>query len=203
MRITPIPGAGVTGAGLLSAKLNLNLDGTFTTNPVLAGVGTASMSSTLYLNIRFGYVDPISHFQGATFYAGTVNLTQNFGGAPMFGAGTGLLTGYTGGPLAISTAATDLPIGVPISLDVRLAAITELSAQGAVDYSGGVDFFHTLSLPTAGDVLTLPAGYSTESTELNVAGNSFVAVPEPAGWAGLAATGLLGFALARRWTLRA
>ena len=199
LRITPILGSGVSGAGLLSARLNLNLDGTFITNPVLAGPGTASMSSTLYLNIRFGYGD-----QGMpTFFAGKVTLTQSFGSAPMFGAGTGLLAGYTGGPLSISTAATDLPIGVPISLDVRLGAITELSAQGTVDYSGGVDFFHTLSLPIAGDVLTLPAGYSTESTELNVAGNSFVAVPEPAGWAGLAATGLLGFALARRWTLRA
>ncbi len=204
LRITPIPGAGVSGAGMLSARLNLDLEGTFTTNPVLAGPGTASMSSTLYLSIRFGYVDPVTHAQGMpTFYAGNVTLTQSFGGAPVFGAGTGLLAGYTGGPLAISTAATSLPIGVPISLDVRLAAITELSAEGTLDYSGGVDFFHTLSLSTAGDVLTLPAGYSTESTELNVAGNSFVAVPEPAGWAGLAATGLLGFALARRWTLRA
>jgi hypothetical protein len=204
LRITPIPGAGVSGAGMLSARLNLDLDGTFTTNPVLAGPGTASMSSTLYLSIRFGYVDPVTHAQGMpTFYAGNVTITQSSGGAPVFGAGTGLLAGYTGGPLAISTAATALPIDVPISLDVRLGAITELTADGTVDYSGGVDFFHTLSLPTTGAVLTLPAGYSTESTELNVAGNSFAAVPEPAGWAGLAATGLLGFALARRWTLRA
>lgn len=204
LRITPIPGAGVSGAGMLSARLNLDLDGTFTTNPVFAGPGTASMSSTLYLSIRFGYADPVTHIQGVpTFYTGSVTLTQSSGGSPVFGAGTGLLAGYTGGPLAIATAATALPIDVPISLDVRLGAITEVTADGTVDYSGGVDFFHTLSLPTAGAVLTLPSGYSTESTELNVAGNSFTAVPEPTGWAGLAATGLLGFALVRRWTLRA
>jgi len=95
LRITPIPGAGVSGAGMLSARLNLDLDGTFTTNPVLAGPGTASMSSTLYLSIRFGYVDPVTHAQGMpTFQAGHVPIPRTSGGPPVVGPGAGLRPGY-------------------------------------------------------------------------------------------------------------
>ena len=198
LSITPIPGAGVVGAGFVRATLNLALDGSFVSNPAVGGPGTASSSTTLSLSVRFGYEDPVTHFQGASLLSGTMTLTQSLGNPAVFGAGAGLLAGYHGGPLPLALAVDGLPIGVPISLDVSMGTITELTAAGNVDFAGGVDFYHTLTLPTTGDVLTLPAGYTADSAELNVSGNSFVAVPEPATWSVVAAVGLAGFAVLRR-----
>ena len=198
LRVTPITGAGVSGAGTITAALRLNLDGSFVSNPAVGGPGTASFSTKLFLNVRFGFVDPVTHFQGGAFFAGAVGLSQTLGGPAVFDAGSGLLAGYQGGPLPLSVSVGSLPVGVPIDLQVRLGTITEVTAAGDVEFSGGADFYHTLSLPTSGAVLTLPAGYTADSAELNVSGNSFVAVPEPATWSVVAAAGLAGFAVLRR-----
>ncbi len=198
LAITPIPGAGVSGSGSVTARLNLNLDGSFTSNPVVSASGTASQSTTVYVSVGFNFTDPVTHFQGGNGFTGSLQVTQALGGAVTFGAGTGLLSGYTGGPLSLSTGATGLPIGTPISLDVSLWAITEVQAGGTLNFAGGADFYHTLSLPTSGSVIDLPAGYTADSPDLHVSDNSYSAVPEPRGWAVLASAGLLGFALARR-----
>ncbi len=199
LRVTAIPGAGVSGAGTITAALRLNLDGSFVSNPVVGGPGTASFSTKLSLSVRFGFVNPVTHAQGAAFFAGAVGLSQTLGGPAVFDAGSGLLAGYQGGALPLSLSVGSLPVDVPIDLQVRLGTITEVVASGTADFSGGVDFYHTLSLPTSGAVLTLPPGYTADSAELNVSGNSFVAVPEPATWSVVAAAGLAGFAaLGRR-----
>ena len=169
-------------------------------NPAQLAPGIATQTTTLYLNVRFGYVDPLTQFQDGAFFGGTVQMSQASGNPVTFGPGTGLFAGYTGGALLIGTAAFNLPVGQSIDLDVQLGTITEMQAAGTLDFSGGVDFYHTLSLPTSGSVFTLPDGYTADSAELHISGNSYTAVPEPVGWTALMATGLLGFALAR-WRL--
>jgi len=196
--ISPVPGSGLSGAGTLTAQLNLSLDGSFLGNATGPFAGTASVVSRLNLVVRFGYMDPVTFSQGGTLQTGQVTLTQSSGGVATFDGGSGLFAGYTGGPLALTTVAAALPIGVPIELSVRLANLTTVQATGTIDYQGGVDYLHTLSLPTSGPVLNLPSGYTAASTELNVANNAFTAVPEPEEWALFAGTALLAGGLWQR-----
>lgn len=189
LRVVPVPGASVSLGGTISASFNLELDGSFGVNgagPFPGGSG--SLITKLFVDTRFGYYDfgAGGSYTAKSAASGAVTMTQTSSGPPIFSAGTGLLTGYQGGPLTLASAASDFPVDVPLDLRVRLATLTVVEASGTIDYLGGVDFSHTLSLPTTGPVLNLPGGYSATSAEMNIIDNTFVPVPEPAGWAAVA-----------------
>ncbi len=197
VRFEALPG--VVGGGTIPVSLNLRLDGGFTGSSVSTpGAGVGSSTMTLSLQGRFGYVDRETHFQYGTFFSGTVVATST-GGLVTYGAGTGLLSGYTGGTVDLTTSGFSIPLGVPVQAELRLELFGSATSAGGRLEGIDADFLHTLTFPTDGDVFNLPEGYTASSAGLGVADNGFAPVPEPGAWAavGLAGAGLFGVARRR------
>ncbi len=198
VRFEALPG--VTGGVTVPVSLNLRLDGTFVgTSATAPSAGEGSASMTLSLQGRFGYVDPVSHFQYGTFFAGSVVATTS-GGVLTYSAGTGLLAGYTGGTVDLRTSGFTVPLGVPVQADLRMELFGSATSTGGRLESIDADFLHTLTFPTTGNVFNLPEGYTAVSEQLGVADNGYTPVPEPGAWAavGLVGAGLVGVARRRQ-----
>ena len=96
--------------------------------PLTAALLLAACASSPYSPTASAQLEPTRG--NAT--RGNVTLTQSFGGAPVFGAGTGLLAGYTGGPLSISTAAVVSAVIVIVVCVVVSAVVVVRVVIGAV-----------------------------------------------------------------------
>ena len=184
---------GVVGGTTIPVSLNLRLDGGFNGSSLGSpGAGTGSGTMTLSIQGRFGYVNPETHFQYGSFFSGTVVATSSEDGI-RYSAGTGLLTGYIGGPVDLTTPGFLIPVGVPVQAELRMEVYGSATSTGGRLEALEANFLHTLTFPTTGDVFNLPEGYTASSDDLRVLDNGYTPVPEPGAWAavGLGAAGLL------------
>jgi hypothetical protein len=202
VRFNALPGVGVGSGPTVPVSLNLAFNGAFAADSILApGAGAGSGSMTLSIRIRFGYVDPVTHNQFADFFNGSITATE-VGGNVVYGAGSGLLAGFTGGSVLLTTPEFDVPVGLPISAELSLDLIGASESSGHRLESIMGNFDHTLSFPETGDVFNLPTGYTAEVPSFNVQDNGFTPVPEPETYAMVGVLGCIGWAVRRRLASR-
>ncbi len=196
LQFNPVPGTSFTGPATVS--LNLNLEGHFAANNVVAtvGPGAATAQFTLNVGVRWGYVDPHNGNQIGDFFPGSVTVGIS-GFSPSYSilSSSGLLSGYTGGPFLLTTPSFSAPVGVPIQLEVSIDGSGFATSDGGHSIAVGASFLDTLSFPRSGPVFNGPSGLTADDPELQLAGNTFV--PEPGLAAPLAALACVGFGIWR------
>jgi hypothetical protein len=199
VRFNPLPGVLVGVGATVNTSLNMVFNGMFSASGITApGAGAGGADMTILIQIRFGYVDPVTHFQYGSFFTGSITATES-GGSVSYGPGSGLLAGFSGGSVLLTTPSFTVPLGVGIDANVRLQISgSATSAAHRLESIRG-DFDHTLTFPEDGDVFNLPTGYTADSESLNLADNGFTSVPEPGAFACAGALGCSLWAVRRRY----
>lgn len=132
---------------------------------------------------------------GASAHSGSFN-----GAVLTYGSGNwhpnGLLDGYTGGPVDLTTGQWVIPIGVPLSLSINLTVSSDVS--GYYDSNGESSSEAKLWLPINTPLFNLPEGFTVNSADGAIVNNYYTAVPEPEHYFALAGAGLALFGLYRR-----
>jgi hypothetical protein len=166
-------------SGTIPVSVNLSLNGTLTaTTTNSSGTGYFDTHAWVQVNGGFssnydfsGEMEALSHSQGGM-------TTNSF-------AATGILSSFTGGfpgSGTVTTPSFNLTVG-PHAMSLTLSTrtdwlydiVTLISASG----DANVDFFHSLSFATSGDVFNLPSGYTVNSVSGNIVNNRFVGASAP------------------------
>jgi hypothetical protein len=205
------PNAGESGAGAFArlvgtgcvisgtvgnvlTAMNFKLDG-----PVSGG--KVSLSDNSVVTIGIGVMLEASPNGGLSWFPvlnQTGSATAAFGtnGSVAYSNRTGLLSTYTvnqPGGFAIKSA----QFNIATTADMRLTLSMAIASESNPGLTGGAnnfaDFSHTFGFDPNVPVLDdLPPGVTFDAPDLNVSGNGFTAVPEPAGIALLALAGAAG-----------
>lgn len=88
----------------------------------------------------------------------------------------GTLAGTSGTSASLATVLTTAPVSVPVGTPFDLRVLVTLVASALDPYGpaeAGADFGNGIGFPATGVVLELPAGYSVDSLEAGVSGNSW------------------------------
>jgi hypothetical protein len=69
-----------------------------------------------------------------------------------------------------------VPVNTPFPLEMSLQVLAQIAVPqaGGVILAASTDFAHTASFPTSGPVFNLPAGYTVNSAQAGITGNTFV-----------------------------
>lgn len=98
---------------------------------------------------------------------------------------SGLLTGYSGGLLALQINSASLPVNTPfsITLDLQSGTLASYTVDGTgpavvpISAEGFSNFMNTFSFASSGPVFTLPAGYTANSASGMIVDNHVVPAP--------------------------
>lgn len=173
-------------------------------NLLFSGNAEASAVGTRPGNLTQGF----SQFLGNLAYEAPNGATQLYGEtyghilAEVFGEGDGtlegggLLAGYAGGAVEITTDQWEIPIGVPLRLYLELGG--DSLAGGGYGFSGEAASEANLWLPHNTPLFNLPEGFTVNSANGAIVNNYYTAIPEPEHCFALAGAGLALFGLYRR-----
>lgn len=186
-------------AASVGGTLNLEFDGSFS---AAANFANALGDAGGYAEVSISILLP--NFSGG----GGARLGVN--GANILSlTNSGLLAGYSGGPLFLAIPIANLPVNTPFGIHLELATTTLATYNVAGTGPAPVPIFaelfstfdHTFSFATAGPVFTLSDGFTVNSAQGAIVDNQFVglaaAAPEP-GPLLLVLTGLAGLSLVQR-----
>jgi hypothetical protein len=161
--------SGPTGSGPITVSYNVHLDGSFIVASNTEPSGLAHSGASIQL-VFFG--------RGNNLGGGNIGLSSNNGSieAP---SGSGDLTSFTGNNV-ITSPTFSVPVNTPISIELELSAAALVTGWENEPWNlvANSDFGSTLTFVTDRPVFNLPAGYSADSNDANIHGNTY-SVPEP------------------------
>jgi hypothetical protein len=157
-----------------TVSLNIDVDGSGVLN------GSSTLQSVV-LTVE-GLID--SHT-----FSNHIQIGDSAGASGFFTAPASGATSFSFSNATFSTAGIVVPVGVPVWVYLNFNLQANLYAPVGTDAGGTIDFTNTVRLSTSGPVFNLPAGYSANSTDLNIVDNQLQTIPEP-GTCALAAIGL-------------
>jgi hypothetical protein len=181
----------------IDARLHLCLDGGVGANTFAEHGNVVGSDATANAEVRvFGRVNG-TNFSGIRSTGSVWDAGTGLGNSSFFEDGI-LADGGLADPFVT------VPVNTPFQILLQLAVVGTATANSGFDAflvkrvaEAASSFSHTFSFATAGDVFTLPAGYTVNSVEGNIVNNRFVGlaaepepVPEP-GPLALLATALL------------
>jgi len=186
-------------AGTVSGTLQLHLSGGASANAVLLGATSSAGRASASVSIGGAISGPSFN----SSFLGSMSVVDDTSGGPQTTT-SGILAS---GPGLISIPLNNVPVGVPLMLDLHLSthahAIvfgTGFSGWDNVAATGYSSFFDTLTFNTNGPVFLLPDGYTADSLSAEIHDNVFV--PEASSFTLLSLGGATLLCIARRRTCR-
>jgi hypothetical protein len=175
----------------ITTSLNLHLSGLF----FATGAGGPPFTSAALVQIDM-FAQAASNL-GADNFIGSARLCVNqlsFAQClPQGFVSDGLLEGYTGGDVILTTPEFIVPVSQPLSLTLQLLSTafagndTRFPVQTGQTAAASADFLSTLSFPESGAVFNLPDEFTMNSPDGFIVDNGFVppsdaSVPVPGTW---------------------
>ena len=175
----------------VAISLNFTLDGTF------AFTGTASDRGALNsASIRVRDYSAYGVLRETGFYGIYADPTLGANTSGIF-AGMARTENFEGN---FATPERQFDVGVPQVYGLALITAASANTSFAEGRVSTADFMHTLGFTPGMPVFNLPDGYTADSADGHIVNNRFVptVIPEPHPFS-LAAMGLFGLAVHRRW----
>lgn len=175
--------------GPIQGSLNLLFSG----NAEASAVGTRPGNLTQGFSYFLGNLAGAAQLYGETY--GHI-LAEVFGEGGGTLEGGGILAGYAGGTVEMTTDQWEIPIGVPLRLYLELGG--DSLVGGGYGFSGEAASEANLWLPHNTPLFNLPEGFTVNSANGAIVNNYYTPIPEPEHYFALAGAGLALFGLYRR-----